>query len=182
MRLTRFLVAFFSLSLPIHALHADTDKGAVTGVVTFKVKMHSADPLLAETLATGPGNALANVVVYVSAGEAESSGGETNTVTFDQKGCYYSTHVLAVQTGQEIKISNSNPVSHNIHPMAKVNREWNRIQTPATPAFSYAYEKEEFIPVKSPPLDAGLFRGPENELLCRDMGERHISSARLAAE
>jgi hypothetical protein len=32
--------------------------------------------------------------------------------------------------------------------MAKVNREWNRIQPPATPAFSYAYEKEEFIPAK----------------------------------
>ena len=66
MRLTRFFVALFSLFLPIYALHADTEKGAVTGVVTFKgipikskpldlskepacVKMHSADPLLAET-------------------------------------------------------------------------------------------------------------------------------------
>jgi hypothetical protein len=129
MRLTRFLVALFSLSLPIHALHADTDKGAVTGVVTFKVKMHSADPLFAETLATGPGNALANVVVYVSAGEAESSGGETNTVTFDQKGCYYSTHVLAVQTGQEIKISNSNQQSrlsqHSSHGKSESRMESN---------------------------------------------------------
>jgi plastocyanin len=165
MRLTRFFVALFGLLLPINALHADTEKSAVTGVVTFKgipikskpldlskepvcVKMHSVDPLLSETLVTGPGNALANVVVYVSAGEAEPSAGETNAVTFDQKGCHYTTHVLAIQAGQEIKISNSDPISHNIHPMAKVNREWNRIQPPATPAFSYAYDKEEFIPVK----------------------------------
>jgi hypothetical protein len=63
-------------------------------------------------------------------------------VTFDQKGCHYTLHVRAVQTGQEIKISNNDPVSDNIHPMARVNREWNRIQPPATPAFSYAYEKE----------------------------------------
>jgi hypothetical protein len=67
--------------------------------------------------------------------------------------------------------------SHNIHPVAKVNREWNRIQPPATPVFSYPRGKEEFIPVKmqSPPLDVGLFRGFENVLLCRDRGERHIS-------
>ena len=36
MRLTRFFVALFGLLLPINALHADTEKSAVTGVVTFK--------------------------------------------------------------------------------------------------------------------------------------------------
>ena len=56
--------------------------------------------------------------------------------------------MLAVHTGQEISISNSDPFSHNIHPLAKINREWNRIQPPGTPPFSYSYEKEEFIPVK----------------------------------
>jgi hypothetical protein len=76
--------------------------------------MHSADLLLVETLLIGPGNALANIVVYVSAGEAESFAGEINTVTFDHKGCYCTIHVLAVQTGQEIKISNSDPVAHNV--------------------------------------------------------------------
>ena len=81
--------------------------------------MHSADLLLVETLLIGPGNALANIVVYVSAGEAESFAGQINTVTFDHKGCYCTIHVLAVQTGQEIKISNSDPVAHNVERCAQ---------------------------------------------------------------
>jgi hypothetical protein len=56
--------------------------------------------------------------------------------------------VLALRVGQEVKISNSDPLSHNIHPLAKVNREWNKIQPPGTPPFSYAYDNPEFIPVK----------------------------------
>jgi hypothetical protein len=32
--------------------------------------------------------------------------------------------------------------------MAKINREWNRIQPPGTPPFAYSYENEEFIPIK----------------------------------
>jgi len=39
-------------------------------------------------------------------------------------------------------------MSHSIHPLAKVNRGWNRMQPPGTPPFSYSYEKEEIIPVK----------------------------------
>jgi len=137
--------------------------GTVSGIVTLEgkapkrvvldlakdpdcVKMHAGDPLTDETIVAGKGNALANVVVYIyvdgdSAAPAESA-------VFDQEGCHYKTHVLAVHTGQEIKIVNSDPIEHNIHPMAKVNREWNRIEPPATPAFSYSYDNEEFIPVK----------------------------------
>jgi hypothetical protein len=47
-----------------------------------------------------------------------------------------------------VKISNSDPLSHNIHPLAKVNREWNKLQPAGTPPFAYSYENEEFIPVK----------------------------------
>jgi hypothetical protein len=50
--------------------------------------------------------------------------------------------------GQEVKISNSDPFSHNIHPLAKINREWNKLQPAGTPPFSYAYDSEEFIHVK----------------------------------
>jgi hypothetical protein len=44
--------------------------------------------------------------------------------------------------------SNDDPVAHNIHPIAKVNRDWSRLEPPGTPSFSYSYEKEEIIPVK----------------------------------
>jgi len=56
--------------------------------------------------------------------------------------------VLAFRMGQEVRISNTDPLSHNVHPLAKVNREWNKLQPNGTPPFSYTYENEEFIPVK----------------------------------
>ena len=112
------------------------------------VKMHSAAPLLPETVTTGAGNSLRNVVVYISAGAPDSTAPSGNAAVFEQKDCHYTTHVLAVQAGQEIMMVNNDPLSHNIHPLAKINREWNKIQPPNTPAFSYAYDKEEFIAVK----------------------------------
>jgi plastocyanin len=154
------------LSLSVAALAAaGTESAAVTGKVTLKgnppkakaldlskepacVKMHASDPLFAEGIVTGAGNTLQNVVVYISVGASDFVPPTSVPVTFDQHSCHYTTHVLAMRAGQEIKISNSDPFSHNIHPIAKINREWNRIQPPETPPFSYAYDKEEFIPVK----------------------------------
>ena len=112
------------------------------------VKMHSSDPLFPETIVTGPGNSLKNVVVYISSGDTENVPPPPVPVSYDQQGCHYTTHVLAFRVGQEVKISNSDPISHNIHPIAKINREWNKIQLPGVPPFSYSFDREEFIPVK----------------------------------
>ena len=112
------------------------------------VKMHAADPLMAENVVVGTGNMLRNVVVYISGGSVDQVPSPSNAVVYDQQGCHYTTHVLAFRVGQEVKISNSDPFSHNIHPIAKINREWNKIQPAGTPPFSYAYDREEFIPVK----------------------------------
>ena len=112
------------------------------------VKLHASNPLFPESVLVGTGNSLRNVVVYVSSGDNESTPPPATPAIFDQQGCHYSTHVLALRIGQEIKISNSDPFSHNIHPLAKVNREWNKMQPPGTPPFTYAYDREEFIPIK----------------------------------
>jgi Carboxypeptidase regulatory-like domain len=101
-----------------------------------------------ERVVTGPANALQNVVVYISGGERTSESPSPAPAHFDQQGCRYTTHVLAFQVGQEVSISNGDPFNHNIHPLPKLNREWNKIQLPGTPPFSYSYDTEEFIPVK----------------------------------
>ncbi|HXY23349.1 MAG TPA: carboxypeptidase regulatory-like domain-containing protein [Candidatus Acidoferrum sp.] len=106
-----------------------------------------ATPPTTETVVTGPNNALANVVVYVSAG-APDEAAPSQAVVFDQKGCRYIPHVLAFQVNQELKVTNEDQTSHNIHPLPKINREWNKSQPPGTPPIVDKYDKMEFIPVK----------------------------------
>jgi hypothetical protein len=165
MRLAYASFTAFLLCCAPFALLAGPQGTRVTGKVTLNgpppkpkafdlskeptcARMHAADPLFPETVLIGPGNSLRNVVVYISNGAPYPGPVPTTPVIFDQQGCHYTTHVLAFRTGQEVKISNSDPLSHNIHPLAKVNREWNKIQPGGTPPFSYAYDNEEFIAVK----------------------------------
>jgi plastocyanin len=109
-------------------------------------KQHTT-PVTTETVVAGPNNVLENVVVYISAG-ADDASAPSQAVTFTQKGCQYIPHVLAMHIGQELKVVNDDQTSHNIHPLAKVNREWNKSQPPGTPPLSEKFDKEEFIPVK----------------------------------
>ena len=85
--------------------------------------------------------------MYISAG-APDEAAPSQAVTFDQKGCRYLPHVLAFQTNQELKVVNDDQTSHNIHPLAKVNHEWNKSQPPGTPPLSEKFAQAEFIPVK----------------------------------
>jgi plastocyanin len=109
-------------------------------------KMYTTPPL-AETVVTGPGNGLENVVVYVSAGAPDDAAPPTAAV-FTQKGCRYIPHLLAFQVNQELKIQNADQTSHNIHPLPKLNPEWNKSQPPGTPPISEKYDKAEIFPVK----------------------------------
>jgi plastocyanin len=165
MNLTKFGALTLALCGTALGVSANSAGGSVSGQVTLNgappkpkpldlskepdcVKLHASNPLLSENVVVGAGNSLRNVVVYISAGDAEAATAAAPAVLYNQQGCHYTTHVLAVRIGQEVKISNNDPFSHNIHPLAKVNREWNRMQPAGTPPFSYAFEREEFIPVK----------------------------------
>jgi plastocyanin len=164
MRLERLcLTALSILCVPVSA-GAGPGSGIVSGRVTYTgtptkpapinmskqpecVKLYF-KPLMTEKVVTGPGNALQNVVVYISAGESDFSPAPATPADFEQKNCRYTTHVLAFRVGQDVKIANNDPFNHNIHPMPQLNREWNRLQLPETPPFTYSYDKQEFIPVK----------------------------------
>jgi len=105
-------------------------------------------PITTETVVVGPGNTLQNVVVYISAGGPDEASAPAQAVTITQKGCQYLPHVVPMVVNQELKVVNADQTSHNIHPLAKVNREWNKSQPPGTPPFSEKFDKPEFIPVK----------------------------------
>jgi hypothetical protein len=109
-------------------------------------KQHN-PPITTETVVIGSNNALANVVVYISAG-ADDPNPPAQVVTYTQKGCQYIPHVLVMHTGQELDVVNADPTSHNIHPLAKTNHEWNKSQPPGTPPIKDKWDQAEFIEVK----------------------------------
>ncbi len=96
------------------------------------------------------GGALENVVVYVKEGVGNRSFAAPKTpVTIDQKGCMYSPHVVALHAGQPLNVINSDKATHNIHPVPKNNREWNKSQPPGAPAIEEVFGREEVaVPVK----------------------------------
>ena len=142
---------------------AEPAGGTISGKVTYEgtpakmkpidmskepscAKMYATPPLV-ETVVTGSGNSLQDVVVYVSAGIPDDAA-PSNAAVFTQKGCRYLPHVLAFQVNQELNVMNDDQTSHNIHPLAKINREWNKSQPPGSPPIIDKYDKAEMIPVK----------------------------------
>ncbi|MEO7987821.1 MAG: carboxypeptidase regulatory-like domain-containing protein [Gemmatimonadales bacterium] len=137
--------------------------GTVSGTVTFTgtppkmrpidmakepscAKQH-ATPIMNESVVTGAGNTVEWVVVYVSTGDQPSTP-PTAPARYDQKGCEYIPHVAVFQVGQPLEVYNDDQTSHNIHPLAKLNPEWNKSQPPGAPPLKSTYAKAEFIPVK----------------------------------
>lgn len=96
---------------------------------------------------------LANALVYIKSGLPGAQYDPPNTeAVLDQNGCRYHPHVLAIMTGQKLKILNSDPTTHNIHsmPQVKGNREWNQSQGPhGDPIVKTSFTAQEvMIPIK----------------------------------
>lgn len=104
-------------------------------------------PVMTESAVGGPNNTLKNVVIYISAGD-QGSTPATSAVRYEQKGCEYVPHVALLQPNQVLEIYNDDKTSHNIHPLAKANAEWNKSQPPGSPPLQEKFAKTEFIPVK----------------------------------
>jgi plastocyanin len=120
----------------------------------YCVKQHENNPPKMENVVVGKGDGLENVVVYISQGLSPSATTEKpgSVPDFDQKGCMYSPHVLAVDVGQEFKVTNSDQTTHNIHPLPNPmtgNIPWNKSQPPGAPPIVTSWKAEEVaIPVK----------------------------------
>jgi plastocyanin len=117
-------------------------------------KAHASDPAKMETVVVGKDQGLQNVVLYISQGlsAADAAQKQSTTPVFDQKGCMYTPHVMAVDAGQEFKVTTSDQTSHNIHPQPNPmtgNIPWNRSQPPGAPPIVQTWKAEEIaIPVK----------------------------------
>jgi hypothetical protein len=139
--------------------------GAIIGTVTFEgtpPKFHAIDmsaepacvqenpkPVVPPIVVLGPHDALADAVVYIKSGlGAYRYDTPTDPAVLDQKGCMYVPRVLALRTHQPLEIKNTDPVTHNIHPMPRDNESWNRsLPAGAAPFMTNFANRELAIPV-----------------------------------
>lgn len=136
----------------------------ITGVVNFTGTAPAGDPIdmseeptcaeaHTEPVTTQPVVAsdgkLANVFVYVKEGLGDRRfPTSTEGVTIDQDGCLYHPHVLAIQTGQDLIIKNSDGILHNINTQPSVNQGFNVSQPVAMETTKTFSSAEVMIPVK----------------------------------
>ena len=141
--------------------------GSVKGKITFKGKKpartilkmeteafcgkaHGGKPVFDEPVMTAKDGGLANAFVFVQSGlEGKTFEPPKERVVLDQRGCIYAPHVFGVQTGQTLTVKNSDPVSHNIHPLPKENRDWSEHQSPESADLERKFARPEvMIPIK----------------------------------
>jgi plastocyanin len=110
-------------------------------------KKHGGKPAPNEALVLGPGNTMANILVFVSKG---LPAGKTfpvpkTPVTLDQDGCVYKPHVMGIMVGQTYRILNSDGILHNIHTLPKVNPAFNRGQPATVKEMTTTFPKPENV-------------------------------------
>jgi hypothetical protein len=142
------------------------NEGTVTGKVNFQgtaptyraismdadavcAAAHSG-PVYPEAVLANDNGTLRNVFVYVKSGlEGKTFAVPTTSVMLDQKGCMYIPHVIGIQARQNLEVRTDDNTTHNIHPLPKVNREWNISQPPGAQPIMQSFSRpEESIPVK----------------------------------
>ncbi|MGH9629291.1 MAG: carboxypeptidase regulatory-like domain-containing protein [Bryobacteraceae bacterium] len=112
-------------------------------------KLHP-EPVSNPTIITASDGKLTNVFVYVKTGlEGKKFEPSNKGVVLDQRGCMFVPRVIALRAGETLTVKNSDPVSHNIHPDPRNNREWNQQQSPGAPDLQRRFGfPEVMIPVK----------------------------------
>ena len=111
--------------------------------------MHS-EPLFSEQVVVNEDGSLRNVFIYVKSGlEGKSFAPSSDIVAIDQKGCVYQPHVVGVQVGQTLRVTNSDATLHNVHPLPRTNNEFNKSQSAGAGPIDTTFTKPELmIPVK----------------------------------
>ncbi len=104
------------------------------------------DPVYMEDGKVNTGGTLPDVFVYVKSGhEHLKFPAPSNPVKLDQVGCVYTPHVLGVMVGQTLDIFSSDPTTHNVHFLSKINPEWNQSQTPGAAPLKKRFLRPEIM-------------------------------------
>jgi plastocyanin len=110
----------------------------------------SKHPLVDESLLVDASGGVANVVVFVRtknvevAPSYESSAKET--VIYDNKGCRFEPHILAMRITQTLELRNSDPIGHNSN-MQPIGLQGINPLLPAGGTATYQFTRAQNLPV-----------------------------------
>ncbi len=130
-------------------------------------------PVLSEEVVVGPNGGIKNVLIFLNSklpsGEEpwthpSAKPGQEGVVEFDQKECTFLSHVLAMQSGETLKILNSDPVGHNTNLMPAANAPFNQIVS-AGGSITYVPTQEEKTPI---PVSCSIHPWMSAYILVRD--------------
>lgn len=112
-------------------------------------KAHST-PQKSEEVVVNSNGTLKYVFVWVKSGVPDRPWpAPAAPAVLDQMGCMFEPHVFGVMVNQDVKFANSDNTNHNIHPLPRVNTEWNHSEPPKTSDLVKRFNKQEvMIPVK----------------------------------
>jgi len=113
-------------------------------------RTHRGQPAKTEDVIVNSNATLRNVFVWVKSGlPARNWAIPSTPVTLDQQTCMYRPRVIGVMVGQNVQITNSDPVNHNIHPVPEINAEWNDMQSAGEGPKLRSFSRQEvMVPVK----------------------------------
>jgi hypothetical protein len=119
----------------------------------YCAKIHASEPAHMENVVVGSGGGLEHVVLYISEGLTGNAltAVHSDEPVFDQKGCMYIPHVLAMDVNQKFKVTTSDQTTHNIHPNPNPmtgNIGWNQSQPPGAAPIEKSWKAPEMIPVQ----------------------------------
>jgi plastocyanin len=101
--------------------------------------------------------AIEYVFVYIKDGQTTEGNKKLDSfkwdapgdAVLDQNGCHYQPHMIAVQVGQKLNVTNSDPTTHNVNVQPKNNDPFNQAQGQSAPPISAVFKRAEIlIPVK----------------------------------
>jgi len=104
--------------------------------------MHKS-PVLTDALLV-EGGRVANVFVYVKDGaDGLAAAAPAEPAVLDQKGCVYVPRVVGLMVGQKLRVSNSDPTTHNVNAAPKKSSPINQGQPSGSPEIEKSFKNPE---------------------------------------
>jgi plastocyanin len=107
-----------------------------------------ATPVKDESVVADDGGRLANVVVFFREAPSGSAPSGGAAVELDQVNCRYVPHVLALRTGQLLRVKTSDPAVHNVHMASSANPARNDSMQPGAPPLEMTFAAAEEFAVR----------------------------------